>query len=369
MLRRRAPLSLPYEDQLPALVALLGGRDAEPPDPARFEVAVLHHRLSSHAAAAIAAGRLRLPADRAATLRDVAGIRALSTRALDAELASIAPVVAGAAGVEPIVLKGPAVARHHPDPARRTYVDLDLLLPRDSLDTAARALAPLGYERVVEFDAGFGQAHGHDVHVRRRVGIRNLDVELHWRVGDDPLAEALSWDLLARDARRIETVGAGSVMVPAPPAELLVLAVHLCSDRGKRLIWLADLELAARAASEADWLEAFELAHEHELLWVLHRALDYPQRHLGLERPRPRPAGPPPPWGPLRAVEELDARGSLHVGRLAAMRGRDRAAYLRRVLIPSRDGLRGTVGADNAPVWRLVGRHMRATAAALRPRR
>ena len=102
---------------------------------------------------------------------------------------------------------------------------------------------------------------------------------------------------------------------------------------------------------------------------MLHRALDYVERHLGFERARPLEAGPPPAWGPLRAVEELDAGASLHFGRLAVMRGREKAAYLRRVLVPSREGLRGTVGKDGAPTWRLVGRHLRATAAGLRPRR
>jgi hypothetical protein len=178
----------------------------------------------------------------------------------------------------------------------------------------------------------------------------------------------LSYDLLSRGACRIEVAGHG-VSTPGPPGELLVLAVHLCSDRGKRLIWLRDLELAARAATEAEWLAAFELARDHDLLWVLHRALDYTERHLGFDRARPIPAGPPPAWGPLRAVEELDAKASLHVGRLAVLRGRERAAYLRRVLIPSREGLRGTVGRDDAPTWRLVGRHVRAAVAGLRPRR
>ncbi len=220
----------------------------------------------------------------------------------------------------------------------------------------------------MEFDPGFGEVHGHDVHVRRRVGERNLDVELHWRVGDDPVGEALSYELLAPGTGRLR-VRDRDVAVPAPPAELLVLALHLLSDRGKRLIWLRDLELAGRDASDAEWSRAFELAREHELLWVLHRALDYTERHLGFHRARPLPAGSPPAWGPLRAVEELDAGASLHVGRLAALRGREKAAYLRRVLIPSREGLRGTVGADGAPTWRLVGRHLRAAASGLRPRR
>jgi hypothetical protein len=317
---------------------------------------------------AIAAGRLRLPEEQAETLRDVAGIRALCTRALEAELAAIEPLIAAGCGVAPLLIKGPAAARHHSDPALRTFVDLDLLLPREALARAAEALAERGYQRIVEFDPGFAEAHGHDVHVRRKVGRRNLDVELHWRVGDDPLGEALSYELLSRDAERL-TVGGHAVAVPAPPGELLVLAFHLCSDRGKRLIWLRDLELAARGANDSDWQASFELADRHGLLWVLHRALDYVERHLGFDRARPLPAGPAPAWGPLRAVEELDATASLHVGRLARLRGREKAAYLRRVLIPSRQGLRDTVGEDGAPTWRLVGRHMRAAAAGLRPRR
>ena len=339
-----------------------------PGDPEAFVDAVLHHRFSSLAAEAIAEGTLRLPEEEAATLRDVAGIRALCTRALEAELAGIEPSIADACGAAPLLVKGPAAARHHPDPALRTFVDLDLLLPRESLGAAADALATRGYDRFVEFDTGFGEAHGHDVHVRRKVGIRNLDVELHWRVGDDPLGEALSHDRLSEGAARM-TVGGREVAVPSPPWELLVFAFHLCSDRGKRLIWIRDLETAGRRAGDADWQETFELARRHDLLWVLHRGLDYAERHLGFRRERSLEAGPAPAWGPLRAVEELDAGASLHVGRLALMRGREKAAYLRRVLLPSREGLRDSVGQDGAPTWRLLGRHVRAAASGLRPRR
>jgi hypothetical protein len=40
-----------------------------------------------------------------------------------------------------------------------------------------------------------------------------------------------------------------------------------------------------------------------------------------------------------------------------------------RVLVPSRAGLRGTVGRDGAPMWRLLGRHVRATLAGITSRR
>jgi hypothetical protein len=59
-------------------------------------------------------------------------------------------------------------------------------------------------------------------------------------------------------------------------------------------------------------------------------------------------------------VEALDLRASPHVGRLAAMGWRERLPYLRAVLIPTRAGLRGTVGrTGDESTWRLVARHAR----------
>jgi len=147
------------------------------------------------------------------------------------------------------------------------------------------------------------------------------------------------------------------------------LAAHLLSDRTKRLIWVQDLALAARSASAASWQRAFELADDLGLGWVLHRALDYAARHLGLERERLVPVGSPPPWGPLRAVEELNVPASLHLGRLAALGGLGRVRYLREVLLPTAEGLRGTVGQDGAGRWRLAARHVRSIGAGIRPRR
>jgi hypothetical protein len=68
-------------------------------------------------------------------------------------------------------------------------------------------------------------------------------------------------------------------------------------------------------------------------------------------------------------VEELDFRASTHVGRLAGLGWGGRSRYLRQVLLPTREGLRGTVGHDGAPTWRLVVRHVQRTVAGLAPRR
>jgi hypothetical protein len=357
---RRRPLSLPHDDQTPLLAELARGGAVEAADPDRLVRAALYHGFAVDALGAAREGRLALPEGQRRTLADVAAIGVLRSAALRREL----PAVAEAAG-EPVLVKGPALAdRYYPDPRLRPFVDLDLLVPPERLRDAAAALAPLGFEVREEFRPRFAEIHGHDVHMVKRIGSYEIGVELHWRIGDDPIGNGLDHELLLAEAERLN-----GVAVPGTSQQLLVVSLHLLSDRAKRLVWVRDVERVARSADEPDWERAFALAEELGLAWVLHRALDYAAEHLGLDRDRPRPAGPPPDWGPVRAVEELDMRASTHVGRLAALRWRERPAYLWSVLVPTRAGLRGTVGGDGAPTWRLAARHASKALAGLAPRR
>jgi hypothetical protein len=364
---RRRPLSLPYEHEAALIAGLLDGpaeRPIVPDRPERFVLASVHHGFGVEILSAVRAGRIELPpADR--RVLEGAARRAVIRRAiLHREL----PGLVKALG-DPVLVKGPALAeRYYADPRLRPFADLDLLVPRERLERATKAALGLGYHVREEFREDFGALHGHDVHLVKAVGSREADVEVHWRIGDDRLGESLDHAELMGDAQRI-TVGGAPVAVPDTPHQLLVVALHLLSDRTKRLIWVRDVELVALAADAAEWDSAFEIAERLGLLWVLHRALDYASVHLGLARPRPRPAGDPPPWGPLRAVEDLDMRASTHVGRLAALPWRERPAYLSAVLIPTAEGLRGTVGGDGAPTWRLAARHARSALAGLTPRR
>jgi hypothetical protein len=330
--------------------------------------AALHHRVAGYVARGVESGELELPTKTRGFLARIGAVQMAHSAALRGELADLAGELEAACGAPPVCIKGPAVAdRLYAEPRLRTFADLDLMVPRDAMDGAAAVLTARGYEHVHEFRRGFGAAHGHDLHLSRHIGDRSADVELHWRVGDDPACAALDHALLL-GPERLDVAGK-PVAVPAPPEQILVLAVHLLSDRSKRLIWLEDLALAGRSASDRDWTAAFELAGRLGLGWVLHRALDYVAVHLRWERARPLPPGPAPAWGPLRAVEALDMRGSVHVGRLAALDWPGRARYLRTVLVPTREGLVGTVGGDGAPTWRLVARHLRVTALGLAPRR
>lgn len=370
---RREPLSLPYPDQVPRLVPFLDNRPEdgrlELIDPGRLVDAALYHGVGGYAIRALRSGRLELPAGPRERL--VAGVTASVVHAavLRRELGDVTGVVAGACSGPPLLLKGPALAEmFYPDRGLRPYVDLDLLVPREQLGAAARALTAHGYATLEEFRPGYAERYGHDLHLRRVLGDRALDVELHWRVGDDPVGMSLSHERLAPDAEIVE-IGGAPITVPAPSAHLLVLAVHLLSDRKKRLCWINDLALLARSLDGPSWSEAFALAAEMGLVWPLHRALDYAEHHLGFTRGRERADEPPPRWGPLRAAEELNLRASPHLGRLAMMGWRERIAFMRAVLVPTRQGLAGTVGHDGAATWRLAARHVRRTIAGLTPRR
>jgi hypothetical protein len=262
-----------------------------------------------------------------------------------------------ACGVSPVLIKGPAVAdRYYRVPSLRPFVDLDLILPREALEPAAAGLRAHGYEAVVEFRPGFTQLHGHDLHVAKYGSGPRLDVELHWRVGDDAITAGLDYPFLGAHGERLH-VGGREVVVPGIARQLITLAAHLLSDRARRLSWVHDLKLIATACSTEEWRDAFTEAERLGLSWVLHRALDYPERYLELHRVRPTAPGPPPRFGPVRAAEQIYGPAALHLGRLAGLSWQQRAGYLRAVLVPTRAGMERTVGGDGAPTWRLAARH------------
>jgi putative nucleotidyltransferase-like protein len=372
---RRERLSLPYSDQIAHLARLLDehpgpdGVDQAQPAQARLVDAALHHRLAAYLLRAVQVGRLQVAATDRHRLDGSLSGAMLYGAILRHELGRISEVLVEACGRRPLAFKGPVLGElFYPDRRLRPYFDLDLLVSLADLDRAAGALEAEGYERLEEFRPGYAERFGHDVHLRTNVAGHRIDVELHWRVGDDPLGVGLSYERLRVNAELVEIDGA-TIAIPSAEAHLLILAVHLLSDREKRLCWVNDIVLVARSLDENAWVNAFAFADELGLGWALDRALDYAERHLGYERYRPRSPVAPPAWGPLRAVEELNMRASPHVGRLAVLSWRERIAYLRAVLLPTRAGLEGTVGDGDGGTFRLVRRHARQAVAGLTPPR
>jgi hypothetical protein len=217
VLRRRS-FVLPYEDQVPVLAALTrSGIEprVQPEDPERLVEAAVYHRMAGYLARAVERGEVRLDAALRSRLSRIGAIQIVHSNVLRRELVAVEPVLARACGAPPVCVKGPAIAdRFYTDPRLRPFNDLDLLVPGDRLDRAAASLVERGYEPLHEFRPGFGQRHGHDLHLARRIGDRAVDVELHWRIGDDPACAALDYGSMASRATRTHIDGV-AVSVPA----------------------------------------------------------------------------------------------------------------------------------------------------------
>lgn len=126
------------------------------------------------------------------------------------------------AGVEPILIKGWAVARHYPKPAKRPFSDIDLCVATSDY-TRARTL-------LVERDLG-GAIDLHD-------GFRHLDSQ--------------SWQsLFSRSA--LVSLNEVDVRVLRDEDHIRVLATHWLNDGGAKAERLDDLYYTVSSSSGFDW--------------------------------------------------------------------------------------------------------------------
>jgi hypothetical protein len=132
-----------------------------------------------------------------------------------------------AAGLEALVVKGWAIARHYPEVGLRQYTDLDVVVRPGEMGAARAALA--------------GLPGGH------------YPVDLH--AGPASL-DALDFDDLLARAERVQLAGL-EVRVLGPEDHLRVLALHALRHGVFRPIWLVDLAVAVEARPAAfDWARA-----------------------------------------------------------------------------------------------------------------
>ncbi len=157
-----------------------------------------------------------------------------------------------AAGVEPILLKGWAIARLYPQPALRPYGDFDLFVrSRDS-----RAAT-----RVIESEAARGSW-----------------VDLHSRI--DELPETSAEDLFARS--HLVACGDEQVRVPGAEDHFALLAIHLLKHGAWRPSWLCDLGLLLESLpGNFDWALCLG-RNQRRANWIL-SAIGLAQELVGAE--------------------------------------------------------------------------------------
>lgn len=171
-------------------------------------------------------------------------------------LAKRALALLNGAGVETMVLKGPAlVERYYRDPHIRPYGDVDLYVPPPRLEAALAALTAHDDFKLIDRNWTFlvndlrGQLH--------LLSPSRRTLELHWHpVNDARQRSALRMDPdeLWDAAIPAQLDGVDCFVLP-PGEEIAHLALHTAMHGCNRLIWLLDIAVMTRAA-DVDWDQA-----------------------------------------------------------------------------------------------------------------
>lgn len=176
-------------------------------------------------------------------------------RALLDALSSLA-----AAGVEPVLFKGTALAYSlYPNPVLRTRGDTDLIVPQHERERVAAALQSCGFscaDATKSYQTSFAR--------RGPEGSQELDV--HWQINNsEVLSRLFTYQELRAEAEPLPALAPDALAV-SPVHALLLACMHRGTHRhnpyyvsgephtgGDRLIWLYDLHLLAESFGEHDW--------------------------------------------------------------------------------------------------------------------
>ena len=188
------------------------------------------------------------------------------------------------AGVRAAVLKGPwlqqrayAVGRH------RTFSDLDILVPRESLTTAIEVLRD--YPDIASIPRQKPEADKREIPIHDPSGV-TFAVDLHWDLfsyrqllGRARQATEDAWEM----ARFDPASGSGQLWELPSSAMWVFLGAHATLDHRFRLILFRDLaELANR---DPDWAAITSFAGRHALRSTTYLALWFARRWLQAKVP------------------------------------------------------------------------------------
>jgi hypothetical protein len=202
-----------------------------------------------------------------------------------------------AAGCQPIVLKGTALAYWlYADPSLRPRGDTDILVHQESRQAAESALTRLGFVR------RFG-IEGKVVSHQATYSLESADgsvhaLDLHWRANNSPvLAPLFSHEELWRHSEPLAPLGKEARRTDASRSLLLACvhrAVHEANPYfvdGKvvsglsRLVWLYDIRLLCEALTPQAWAELPATCQAKGLARIVSDALQDAAQRLGARIP------------------------------------------------------------------------------------
>ncbi len=163
------------------------------------------------------------------------------------------------AGVTPILLKGPAIARWLYDEGEvRPFCDVDLLVSPSQFPAAMETLARGGYSHRL---AGAAAAEMGPKE-RELFGPGGVCIDLHAGLLGVTADAQRSWDVLVRRTVAFRLRGGVDVQVLDPPARAMHLALHAAQNGPVDEKAVSDLDRGLKRLDRADWVDAAKLA-EH----------------------------------------------------------------------------------------------------------
>lgn len=230
-------------------------------DGARVAALAAVHRTTGLVWRSLAAvGATGVLGDAEAGMRDLATVLQLEALTRLPQALSLAVEPLTAAGLEPVVLKGPALAARYPAPGLRPMDDIDVLLPRRHHGAAMAALARAGW--TVRRP---GARDRYDT-VLAHPAVPTLPLELHYGLQSFyERASRIDVDALWHRRIPVRLGGVGAYGLAAED-ELLMLAAHAAKPFHTylRLIWAVDLAVAVgRSTDQGDTADG-NRAEEHQ---------------------------------------------------------------------------------------------------------
>ena len=222
---------MPSKSSLGVLVArLLAGswrREPPPPDISEAELGSIAHLLHRSGASSLAWHKIRHTPLRASPeaveLQQAYRLHSLHAALHERSLKQVIPLLRGH-GVEPVLVKGWAIARRYPEPWLRPYTDIDLCLMPDQYATAKDVLnCPENQGYDVDLHPGFGKFY-----------------------------ERQAEEIFSRT--QLVRLGDVEVRVLSAEDDLRFLCMHMLRHGANRPSWLVDIAALLEARGEAfDW--------------------------------------------------------------------------------------------------------------------
>ncbi|TKH00649.1 nucleotidyltransferase family protein [Peribacillus simplex] len=143
-----------------------------------------------------------------------------------------------------LFLKGPVIAADlYGDISLRTSKDLDMLIPINKLEKAEELLLNFGYERE-ETTSVLNELKWRNHHVTYFHRIKNIELEIHWRMQPRPSKEPCFNELW--EQKRISPISSYPVYFLGKEDLFLYLVCHGARHGWFRLRWLLDIDKMVR---------------------------------------------------------------------------------------------------------------------------